>query len=168
MRFGIHDRMDMSLGLFLLTGVQWHAKVNLMPPECPLAIAVQMGISGAVLPFQFDETVPWVLRAPINLLASVDIAKWFTPHIGAGYQFWWFFKMQRSPNAQLEPGYEWVERKGYGDGVVRLLGGLAFHTSERRTLMLEYAALIPVVNDLGDNFKFVLNHHFGIALQHIF
>ena len=170
MRFGVHERVDMSVGLFLLTGLQWHIKVNLLPPGLPIAAAMQTGVGGALLPFEDggDEKAPRVLRAPVNLLVSYDVTDWFSPYAGVGYQFWWFFNKARQADARLQPGYKWAARKGYGDGVVRLAGGVAFRAGEKRCWLMEYAALIPVVNDPGDNFRFVLNHHFGIALQRMF
>lgn len=167
-RFGVGERADMGVGLFLVTGLKTHFKVNLMPPSHRLGVALQSGISGAVLPLESKTKMSWVLRIPVNTIVSIDITNWLTPYIGCGYQFWWIFNRERQPNDQLQPGFEWSKRKGYGDGIVRLLGGLAFTTGARTAIMLEYAALIPVVNDPGDNYKFVFNHHFGIAFLRTF
>lgn len=156
-RTGVAERADVGLRVFSFGGALVDAKVNLMPARHPLAVSVSLGFGGAsdVL----GDWGAWYLHLPINVLASYDVNRWFTPYASLGYGFFWIYGRD---NPSEDPNAQTAKRKGYGDGVVMVSAGARFRVGRRTSLFAEYTFWGKAVDDPGDFFSFV-HTHFALA-----
>ncbi len=163
-RIGAGERTDVGVALFLAGGLLVDAKVNLMPTDHDLAIAVQGGVGGAL------DTASWrdgdkatVWHIPLGVLASYRLWSCFSPYLGAAYHTYWFVG-RPLPDEIYDPQADYVDRKYHGDGVLRLTIGFEHHLNSRFAWLAEYTLLYPVLDDPGDNYAFVTNHLWGLGL----
>lgn len=163
-RVGVHERVDVGVSTLLLSGLMVDGKVNLIPPDHDFALALRLGAGAA-----YDlggEGPGWILHVPFTVIASYRFLGCLSPYAGLGYGAFWVFG--REPSSELfvdDPEAEPVDRKGYGDGVLRLTAGLEWMINARLGILAEYTFLPAVVDDPGDNFTFVDNHLFGLGLR---
>lgn len=156
-RFGASDRVDVGARLFLGAGVLADAKVGLLDPASPFALAVQAGV-GAARDLGGDGAV---LHVPVNLVASYDLGAHVTPYAALGWgSFWVFGRDPVVPDA----GATAVARTGTGDGLA--LGTLGVELKVGPLGLLgEYRYWKPVLDDPGDGFGFVDEHLFLLGVR---
>jgi len=157
LRLGVHERVDVGAQWFGAGGGKADVKVNLMPPDHDLALAVQTGFGGA----HSLHTDAYFLHLPVNLLASYRFPHGLSPYVGLGYGFYWVMDRQLE---QPAAGDE-LPRDGWGDGVLRATVGLEYEIDELVALLAEYDFLTQVVDDRGDHFAFVDSHLAGLAVR---
>jgi hypothetical protein len=155
-RAGVADRVDIGLSQLMILGLMADAKVNVMPPQWDFALAFCGGLGFAVDAWNVKDSVPWVLHVPVSLMASYTIKDRVTPYVSAGYSIFWIFGY----SVDEDPNKEYAAREGYGDGVLRLTGGIEIALGPRRrfAILAEYSYWRPVVDDPGDFYSFVENH----------
>lgn len=151
MRVGVARRVDVGVGLAYFAGLRGDVKISFLPEELPIALAVRVGAGGAGFPQA-------LVLAYAGLLASVDVSSWLAPYLGVTYANHWIFGIDRDPPPS---GETLVPRAGYGDGVLQNVLGFRFFLEGERnpvSLSLEYGLWVPLQDDPGDGFSFVLNH----------
>ncbi len=152
-RVGITRRVDVGVGLFYLVGLRADVKVSLLPPTSIFALAVRGGAGGAVFPEK-------LVTAFAGVLASVDLGEVIEPYLGVTYATHWIFGLYTG--ATLNPGERLASRAGYGDGVLQNALGVRFFVDgggrTRASVSMEYGLWVPLQNDPGDGFAFVLSH----------
>ncbi|HOW50511.1 MAG TPA: hypothetical protein PLV42_00545 [bacterium] len=160
LRIGLHERVDMGISAFYMGGLLVDAKVNAMPPEHPFALAFSLGFAGAVDPFLPQS---WLLHAPVHIHASYTFIDCLSPYAMLGYDIYWIFG-RPEPEVDDDTGDPEAARGGYGDGVLRVTGGLEWQVTDLVSLYLEYSYHHPVVSDTGDRFAFFPYHTAGIGI----
>lgn len=164
LRVGLHERVDMGITALMMGGAFVDAKVNAMPPDNPFALAFSLGFGGAVDPFL---AASWLLHAPLHIHASYTFLKCLTPYAMVGYDTYWVFGRPK-PDFGEDTGDPEVARAGYGDGLLRVTGGLEWQVTDLVGLYLEYSYHHPVVDDPGDRFAFFPYHTAGIGISFTF
>ncbi|MBW2262503.1 MAG: hypothetical protein JRG91_11065 [Deltaproteobacteria bacterium] len=159
LRVGAHERVDVGATLFLYAGLVADAKVNLMPPDSDFALALRAGIGAAA---DIGEPGAWILHAPLSVIASYRFLGCLSPYVGLGYGFYWIFGR---PISNPDPTATYADRKGHGDGVLRITAGLEWVIAGRVAILIEYSFLPAVVDDPGDNYSFGDNHMVGLAAR---
>lgn len=151
MRVGVARHVDVGFGVAYLAGGRADVKLSMLHEDYPLALAVRVGVGGAAAPIA-------LAFAYVGVLASVDAASWLQPYVGCTFADHWIFGLdQRSPPL----GQRLAARAGYGDGVLQNVVGFRFFLEEGTlpvSLSLEYGLWVPLQDDPGDGFSFVLNH----------
>jgi len=158
-RIGATDHLDVGLrplnGLGLLADV----KYNFLSPESHLAVALQGGFGAAT---DLDGTA--TLPLPVRALISYMVRDRFEPFASFGYSFFWYF----GRDFEGEPGVQYADRAGYGDGMIQITVGARVVLFRRgRTtghLGLAYSYWHQVVDDPGDFYSMVDNHFVGVGL----
>ncbi len=162
-RVGVGDSVDVGTRIFLGGGLLVDAKVNLIPRTERFALSLSGGF-GAAADWVNISDVMAILHLPVRLLISYRIKDSFTPYAGVGYSFFWVFGRDHLDIPPPEdPNTEYVDRKGYGDGVVPFTIGIEYKFNIRFGVLLEYSFWLPAVDDPGDGFAFVPNHMGGFG-----
>lgn len=155
LRYGLSDRLDLGLGMFMGAGGLADAKVNLMPADHPLAAAVQAGFGAA---YDIGGSQATVLHLPVRALVSRDfLGGELTPYAGVGFGLFWI--LGYNGDEQLPSG-ELADRAGHGDGLLMLSVGLEILGASDPCFFVEYTWWKPVLDDPGDRFAFAQNHFF--------
>ncbi len=151
LRRGLSDRVDLGLSMFLGAGLLADVKVGLLAPG-RFALAVQAGV-GAGKDLLSSAAA---LHVPVRVLGSVDLLDGrLIPYLGLGYGAFWIFGY-----GEREPGKTYVDRAGYGDGVLMATAGLAWQLHSGTRFIVEYDLWQPVVDDPGDMYEFSRSHVF--------
>jgi hypothetical protein len=160
-RWGLIERMDLGVRLFMLAGGAADVKVNLMPATHALAVSLAGGI-GMCKDF-FAPSGAWALNLPLSAHISYDLPFDITPYAAVGYSSFWIFNRDGGRDADDQ----YADREGYGDGLLTVNSGVKVNLSEMVSMFFEYNYLHPVVNDPGDFYTFVDNHVVlgGLALR---
>ena len=152
-RVGVARRVDVGVGLFYFVGLRADVKVSLLPPTSIFALAVRGGAGGAVFPEK-------LVTAFAGVLASVDLGDVLQPYLGVTYATHWIFGL--NTEAPTNPGERLAARAGYGDGLLQSALGMRFFVDgggkTRASVSLEYGLWVPLHDDPGDGFAFVLSH----------
>lgn len=157
-RYGISDHMDIGATLFMGLGILPDIKYNFLPPENPLAVAVQAGF-GAAHDLLAGATV---LHLPFRAMSSYEIADGIvTPYVGISFGLYWIFGY----GEEDESTENLAPREGHGDGVLTVSAGLEFFNRGPTRLFFEYNYFKPVLNDPGDRYGFADNHVLLIGLR---
>lgn len=159
LRVGVHERVDVGATLLLYAGLVADAKVNLVPPGWDFALAVRAGLGAAA---DIGEPGAWILHLPVSVIASYTFQGCLSPYVGVGYGFYWIFGR---PISEPDPSASYADRKGHGDGVLRVTAGLEWVVRGRVSIVLEYSFMPVVVDDPGDNYSFGDNHMVGLAAR---
>ena len=158
-RAGVTDHLDLGFRFFMGAGGLLDAKYNFFGPDSSVALALQGGFGAAG---DWDESGAYTLHLPLRVLVSYLAWDRFEPFASVGYGFFWVFGRERT-----QPGVNYAERKGYGDGVLTLTVGarVVLYRRERSTAILSggYSFWWAAVDDPGDFFSFVNNHFVGLA-----
>ncbi len=152
-RVGLAEHFDLGVSTWTGPGLRSDLKWSPLDRKRPFAIAARLG-GGA------SEKTKMAMG---GLIASYDLADWFTPYGGVTFGNYWFYG--REPSEPPPVGTRYADRKGYGDGLVQLAVGLQIKTAPGGTMHLEYQRWIPAQNDPGDFFKFVANDVVFVGLS---
>jgi len=155
MRLGVKDNVDIGVRSFLGLGALLEGKYNFMPQESPWALSLRAGFGGGS--YGYGERL-W--HAPLGVLASYDHGA-LTPYGGVTYGAYWIYG--REPNS-IDPDLTYAPRKGHGDGLLHLTGGLKWMFASWVGLVIDYTGLVPVVNDPGDFYRFKTTHQAALGL----
>lgn len=150
-RAGVREHLDLGLKTFLGLGLLADAKVQVVDRR-RLVVSLLGGMGGALDVVSEAK----VIHVPVMLLASYQVASFFTPYVAAGYGAFWILGYEAEHPGP--PGSTPVGRDWHGDGVLMLHAGVELGLGQRLRLMLEYGHLRPVVDDPGDSYGFVTNH----------
>lgn len=155
LRYGLSDRLDLGLALFMGAGALADTKVNLMPADHPLALAVQAGFGAA---YDIGGSQGTVLHLPLRAVVSWDfLGGELTPYAGVGFGLFWILGY----NDNTPPSEETLaDREGHGDGLLMLSAGLEIFGTGDRSYFIEYTWWKPILDDPGDRFAFAQNHFF--------
>ena len=159
-RAGLSDHVDMGVKLFMLTGLLTDVKVNLMKPSNKFALSLGGGI-GYAIDFGHDDLVH-IINVPVSAIVSYTFLDALTPYFGLTYNIFWI--LGREADSNPEPGFEYVAQKGYGDHLLRFSTGAEWVFAKHFGIIGEYSLWVPIINDSGDNFKFVVNHFVGLGM----
>jgi hypothetical protein len=164
-RHGATDRLDFGARLFMGLGMLGDIKWNLLPPDRRTAVALSVGLGGAVEPSgSGSEKAVMVAHVPLSITASRDVTPWLTPYAALGYGSYWIFNYDGA-ETMLGPEERPAARRWTGDGLLSAHLGLELRRATGRALLLEYAVARPVVNDPGDSYGFTTNHFFSIGFH---
>lgn len=166
LRVGLSSRVDLGISQFLLYGLLVEPKLCATPPEMRFKLSLSGGIGGAFDPYGIsDDSDAWIIGVPLTLIGSYDFGR-IAPYVATGYSFYWIFVTGYKKSSKQQ----YVERKGYGDGVARFTGGLRMKVGRAKRvnffLFLEYSFLWAAVDDPGDLYSFINSHvvSFGAKL----
>lgn len=152
-RLGVTDHLDVGFKGHMFPGGQVDTRYNFLAPSTPLAISVAGGIGGS------GGTTGGSLHIPVSLGLSYDFPI-ITPYIHVGWLHFWLWPFERGD----EDDVDYIEAKGHGDGVLRSTAGLRFRFNKFVQLYVEYNHWLPLLNDLGDRYRFDTTHVVLIGL----
>lgn len=161
-RIGVHERVDVGVNLFFVTGLLVDAKVNVMPLNNPFALAFSGGIGGGVDAVNIKTGI---LHIPLRVIASYNVGKSVTPYGSIGYGMWWIFNREKPEDMKVPEGETEVGRQGYGDGTMKFTAGIELAVKEKVALYIEYSYQHPVYDDPGDYYTFIPMHFAGIGIR---
>jgi hypothetical protein len=161
-RVGLSEQVDLGAKLFLFSGVLADTKVNLIPNSSDFAFAAHAGLGAARVDMFAEEKPASVIHSPVGVITSYRFWGRLSPYLGLDYGFYWIFGRELESR---DPKKVYAKRAGYGDGVGRITVGLEWEASKCLGLLVEYDLLIPLVDDPGDDFAFVINHIVGIGIR---
>jgi hypothetical protein len=152
-RLGILDQMDIGLRMYMMAGLMADVKYNFMPHKHPLAVSVQGGVGMAKDIISEGVKEAWNLQLPVFAHLSYTVKNIFTPYASLGYSIFWIFG-RKGP----DPNMDYVDQKGYGDGMLMAGAGFEVRFNDHFSMALEYNYWHPLQDDPGDKFSFVPNH----------
>lgn len=151
-------------------GLAADAKLNIMPPEHPFAIAPRLRVGGADVPESFEmqwdsasKGSAWLAEA--GLVASYRLALGMEPYLGVCFGNYWIKQYPRDISSRLEPNQRYTGAEGYGDGMLKLALGFDLTAGETVGVLAEYGFWKTAQNDPGNGFAFVDNHLFTVAAR---
>jgi hypothetical protein len=164
-RVGVTDRLDLGASVLMMGGLLIDAKVNVFPRMDRFALAFGGGIGAALDWGSLDvDEMSAVLNLPLKAIVSYRIGAGFSPYFCLGYSFFWIFGRDASDIPPPEdPNTTYVDRQGYGDGLLRFTVGYEYKFTVRFGLLMEYSFWLPVVDDPGDFYTFIPNHMGGFG-----
>ena len=146
-RVGVAEHVDVALSGYLTPGATGEVKVSFFERERRYALAARAGGGyGASQDFS-------VGHGRAGLVASYDLASFFTPYTGATLTNHWIAR-HTPPNVQLGPGERLAGHAWTGDGVVALAIGVALSLGAV-AILVEYDRWLPAQHDPGSGFQFV-------------
>ena len=151
-RVGLARRVDVGVGFLYGLGGRADVKVSPLPEAWRFALALRLGGGGAAIP---DN----VVMAYVGAIASYDFAFGLTPYLGCTFADHWIYGIDRDPPP---PGQTLVRRAGYGDGLLQSALGVRVFTDRKAavpvSVSLEYGLWVPLQDDPGDGFSFIVSH----------
>ena len=149
-RVGLTSSLDIGAAPLLSKGGALDAKLNLIRPEAPFALAPRLRLGFAV---PGDDRL---FLAEAGVVVSHRLWTVLEPYAGLGFANHWITRPLTT--ADLEPNQSLAERSGAGDGLVKLHAGLSLGSQGGFAGLLEYGFWKTAQNDPGDGFRFVDNH----------
>lgn len=147
-RVGVVDGFDVGVGGALNGGAKVDAKYDVLPTHSRFALSPRGGVGYA------ESGTDSALIAFAGVLASYDVVRWLTPYAGVTYGTYWVHR--KAPDGvTLAHDERFVERAGYGDGLVELTAGLSVQVVGAVAILAEVGRSVPAQNDEGDFFRFV-------------
>jgi hypothetical protein len=160
-RHGVSERVDLGVRTLLGIGLLADAKLNLIPPRLPVALAIAGGVGGAVGAADSAPSAGYVVHLPLSLLASVDAAAWLTPYASVGYRGFWMW----GADDPTLPGTSYTTPAGRGEGLLLSNVGIELRRASGRGLLVEYGYLLPLWSDPGHGYHFVSGHIIAIGFR---
>ncbi len=154
-RVGLSDHVDVGAQPWMLFGVRGDAKVDLLDPRDPLAVAPRVGGG-------YAGTSTQTIMAMAGGIVSYRLPGNVEPYLGVTYADHW---IDRPVSAGLvAPGESLVPRNNTGDGLVQLSIGLEL-PGRASGFIAEYNLWLPANNDPGDGYAFVTTEVFAIGVE---
>ena len=151
-RVGVARHLDVGVGFLYGLGGRADVKLSPLPEDWRFALALRLGGGGAGLP---DD----VAMAYVGALASYDFAFGLSPYLGCTFANHWIYGMNRDTPL---PGQTLASRAGYGDGLLESAFGVRIFIDRKArvptSVSLEYSLWVPLQDDPGDGFSFILSH----------
>jgi hypothetical protein len=160
-RRGVSDQVDIGARLLFGVGLLADVKLNLLPREWPAALAIAGGVGGAIGPASSSPSAAYIVHVPLSLLASVDLASWFTPYVSVGYRGFWMW----GADDPTLPGTSYTSPEGRGEGLLMFNFGLELRRTSGRGVLVEYGYMSPLWSDPGHGYHFISSHIISIGFR---
>lgn len=152
-RVGLTRRLELGLGSFFQSGARASAKLNVLDPTSPFALAPRAGVGYA---HRYG-----VVMAEGGAIASYRFFDRLEPYVGLTFANHWITNYPPPPVVppNLAPG------SGSGDALLQGALGLEAALGDHVALLAEYGHWFVLTNDPGDFYAFVPTNVLGIALR---